>query len=418
MNSPGIVIIGAGQSAAVAALTLREHGYMGAIQMVGREPHRPYERPPLSKSVLVDAQLPRLDVLAAEPWARARIELLSGSEAVALNVHEHQVRLGNGAVLEYEYCVLATGGEARTLPALPRPAPGIHYVRTLDDALRLRAALQRGPEVVIVGGGFLGLEIAHSARSAGASVTIVETAHRLLDRFLPATLSAWLESELVAAGAHLKLGESLRHCSPLDDERWLLETSGGACLGADAVVVAIGLVPNDSLARDAGLSVAPGGGILVDAHCRTSDNHIFACGDCTSQRRPRQTAPARMESWQNANEQARTAAAAIMAAPAPRVPIPWFWTEQGKHNIQILGAPAPDLDYVLREDPGASKALWFGHRKGVPTHGIAINAGADLRALRPLFESGQPVQLQDFHLPGTNLRAWAKRQLPDAMVSV
>jgi 3-phenylpropionate/trans-cinnamate dioxygenase ferredoxin reductase component len=413
-----IVIVGAGQSAAVAALALREHGYTGVIRMLGREQHRPYERPPLSKSVLVDQQMPSLDVLSSDQWARANVELSSGTEAVALDPVRHQVRLGDGAVVQYEYCLLATGGEARTLPSLPRNGARTHYIRTLEDALRLRAALRDGAHVVILGGGFLGLELAHSATAAGASVTVVESASRLLDRFVPAGISAWLESELVGAGVQLKLGQSASHCSFLEDDRLLIQTSGGGRLAADAVVVAIGLVANDALARGAGLEVARGGGILVDAQCRTSDTYIFACGDCTSQTRPGQAVPSRLESWQNANEQARAAAAGVMGAPPPVTPVPWFWTDQGKHNIQILGAPAPDLDYVRRDDPAAAKALWLGHRHGIPVHGIAINAGAELRAVRPLFERGRPVQLDDFHLPGTSLRAWAKRQAADAMVGV
>jgi 3-phenylpropionate/trans-cinnamate dioxygenase ferredoxin reductase subunit len=418
MSTGPIIIVGAGQSAAVAALTLREHGHTGVIRMLGREQHRPYQRPPLSKSVLVDQQVPSLDVLPADQWVRADIELLGGTEVVALDPVQHQVRLGDGGVLEYEYCLLATGGEARTLPSLPRNGARTHYIRTLEDALRLRAALRDGAHVVILGGGFLGLEVAHSATAAGASVTVVESAARLLDRFVPAGISTWLESELIGAGVQLELGQCASHCSSLEGGRLLIETSGGARLVVDAVVVAIGLVANDALARDAGLEVAPGGGILVDAQCRTSDTHIFACGDCASQTRPGQAAPSRMESWQNANEQARAAAAAVMGAPAPIPPVPWFWTDQGKHNIQILGAPAPDLDYVRREDPAAAKALWLGHRRGIPVHGIAINAGADLRAVRPLFERGRPVQLDDFHLPGTSLRAWAKRQAADAIVGV
>lgn len=418
MSTRSIVIVGAGQSAAVAALTLREHGYTGVIRMLGREQHRPYERPPLSKSVLVDQQMPTLDVLTADQWARVDVEFLMGAEVVALDPVHHQVRLRDGGVVEYDHCLLATGGEARILPALPRDGARTHYIRTLEDALRLRAALRGGAHVVILGGGFLGLELAHSATAAGASVTVVESAARLLDRFVPAGISAWLESELAGAGVQLMLGQSASHCSSLEDGRRLIETSGGARLAADEVVVAIGLVANDALARGAGLEVAQAGGILVDAQCRTSDRHIFACGDCTSQTRPGQAAPSRLESWQNANEQARSAAAGVMGAPAPIAPVPWFWTDQGRHNIQILGAPAADLDYVRREDPAATKAIWLGHRHGIPVHGIAINAGADLRALRPLFERGRPVQLDDFHLPGTSLRAWAKRQVADAMVGV
>ncbi|MGO4392788.1 NAD(P)/FAD-dependent oxidoreductase [Variovorax sp. M-6] len=417
MTSPGVVIVGAGQSAAVAAHSLREHGYRGRITMLGRERHKPYERPPLSKAVLVATEEPRLEVLTEESWTRSDIVLLSGSDAVALDLAQQHVRLADGQVLEYEMCLIATGGEANTLASAPPANPRVHYLRTLDDARRLRAALQVKPQVAILGGGFLGLEIANSALSAGAAVTVLERAATLLDRFLPPEASAWLESGLRDAGAQILLGVSLSDVHSLPSGRMRLITDVGD-LEVDEVIVAIGLLPNDALARDAGLEIAAGGGILVDATCRTSNEHVFACGDCTSQQRPGQIAPTRLESWQNANEQARTAAAAMLGAPLPGPAVPWFWTDQGKHNIQVLGLPAPDLEYVRRGDPAEDKVLWIGHRGSVPLHGVAINAGSDLRAIRPLFNRRQPVQLEDFQLDTINLRAWAKQMQADADATV
>ncbi|VTU30667.1 NAD(P)/FAD-dependent oxidoreductase [Variovorax sp. RA8] len=408
MTSPGVVIVGAGQSAAVAARTLREQGYRGCITMLGRERHRPYERPPLSKAVLTAVEEPRLDVLTEDAWVRNDIELLSNSEAVAVDLQRRHVRLADGRVIGYERCLIATGGEAQTLPFVPTAHPRVHHIRTLDDARRLRASLQVRPQVAILGGGFLGLEVAHSALSAGASVTVLERAASLLVRFLPCEASAWLEARMRDAGAKLLLGASLSdvHASPSGRMRLI---AGAGDLEVDELIVAVGLSPNDSLAREAGLEVAAGGGILVDASCRTSNEHVFACGDCTSQQRPGQTAPTRLESWQNANEQARTAAASMLGAPLPAPAVPWFWTDQGQHNIQVLGLPAPDLEYVRRGDLASDKVMWIGHRGSVPLHGVVINAGSDLRAIRPLFERGQPVQWEDFPLHTTNLRAWVKQ---------
>lgn len=218
----------------------------------------------------------------------------------------------------------------------------------------------------------------------------------------------WLESGMREAGTRLLLGASVGGIHSLPDGRIRLATDTGE-LEVDEVVVAIGLSPNDSLARDAGLATAAGGGVLVDALCRTSDERVFACGDCTSQQRPGQGAPMRLESWQNANDQARTAAAAMLGLSIPVPAVPWFWTDQGKHNIQMLGLPALGLDYLRRGDPASGKALWIGHRGGVPLHGVALNAGADLRAIRPLFEKGLSVQFDDFLLDATNLRAWARQ---------
>lgn len=417
MTSPGVVIVGAGQSAAVAAQALREHGYRGRITMLGRERHRPYERPPLSKAVLAAVEEPRLDVLTEEAWARSDIELLSSSEAISLDLLRQHVRLADDQVLDYEMCLIATGGEARTLAVAPPAQACVHHIRSLDDARRLRAALQCKPQVAILGGGFLGLEIANSALSAGAAVTVLERATSLLDRFLPPEASAWLESSMRHAGARMLLGTSLSDVQALPSGRMRLLSDAGP-LEVDEVVVAVGLSPNDALARDAGLALAAGGGILVDASCRTSNENVFACGDCTSQQRPGQTTPTRLESWQNANEQARIAAAAMLGAPLPAPVLPWFWTDQGQHNIQVLGQPAPDLEYLRRGDPADGKAVWIGHRGSVPLHGVALNAGADLRAIRPLFERARPVPLKDFQRDATNLRAWARQMHADAIATV
>lgn len=417
MTSSGIVIVGAGQSAAVAAHTLREQGYGGRITMLGRERHKPYERPPLSKAVLAAVEEPRLDVLTEEAWTRSGIEFLSSCEAVSVDLKQQHVRLTDSRLIEYERCLLATGGEAQKLPFVPHSHPRVHYIRTLDDARRLRASLQAKPQVAILGGGFLGLEIAHSALAAGASVTLLERANALLDRFLPNEASAWLEARMEDAGIGLLLGVSLSGVTALPSGRMRLITGAGDP-EVDEVVVAVGLSPNDSLASEAGLEVAPGGGILVDASCRTSNEHVFACGDCTSQRRLGQTEPTRLESWQNANEQARTAAAAMLGNPIPTPPVQWFWTDQGQHNIQVLGQPFPGLEYVRRGDPATNKVLWVGHRSATPLHAVAINAGTDLRAIRPLLELGRPVQWEDFSLEKTNLRAWAKQMQSSASATV
>jgi 3-phenylpropionate/trans-cinnamate dioxygenase ferredoxin reductase component len=409
VSACGILVVGAGQAAAVAAQALREGGYDGRIVMVGRELHRPYERPPLSKAMLSGTQEPRLDVLADEAWMRCGVELLAGSEAVRLEPALRRLHLANGDSIRYEQCLLATGGEARALACLPPGMPGVHYLRTVDDARRLREALQRRPRLAILGGGFLGLEIAHSALAAGASVTVLEAAPQLLARFLPPEASAWVEATLRAEGARLQLATSLAGATPLQGGGLVLLTSEGARIEADEVVVAIGLVPNDALARDAGLAIAPGGGVLVDASCRTSAPHVFACGDCASQLRAGQSQPVRMESWQNANEQARAAAAGLLGAAAPASAYPWFWTDQGRHNIQMLGLPAAGLEYVRRGDPATGKAMWIGHRDGVPVHGVSIGAGGDLRTLRPLFERGLPVPVAAIRQEDLNLRAWARQ---------
>ena len=409
-----IVIVGAGQAAARAEQALREAGHGAGIVVVGAEAHRPYERPPLSKAVLCEAQEPALDVLPPAQFEDCALEFIAGVRALRLDAAQRSVHLSDGRVLAYSQCLLATGGQARVLPALPPGTPRVHYLRSLDDARRLRGVLTPGVRLAVVGGGFLGLEAAASACRLGASVAVLESAPALLSRFLPADASAWLAQAQLRRGAQLYLGRSLRSAQA-DAQGVQLVLDQGEVLQADQVLVAIGLEPECALAREAGIAIdARNGGIAVDAQCRSSDPQVFAAGDCASQFHARLGAQLRLESWQNANEQARAAAAGMLGLPPPAAPYPWFWTDQGEDNLQMLGMAAADLHYVRRGDPTAGPALWIGHRDGVPVHGIALNAGGDLRALRALFDVGTAFDPASFVAQSGPLRAWVKNTLAAA----
>ena len=409
VDATPIVVVGAGQAAARAAHALREAGYGGELVLVGAEAHRPYERPPLSKAVLCQAQEPVLDVLPSAQFDGCGLRFVAGVRAERLDPVGRRIHLSDGRVLAYRQCLLATGGRARTLAALPPGTPRVHYLRSLDDARRLRAVLAPGVRLAVVGGGFLGLEAAASAQAQGAQATVVESAPALLSRFLPADASAWLAQAARTQGVALQLGRTLREARA-DTNGVQLVLDDGALLQADQLLVAIGLEPHSELARDAGLAIdARNGGIAVDAQCRSSDPHVFAAGDCASQFNPHLGLQLRLESWQNANEQARAAAAGMLGLPTPAAPYPWFWTDQGPHNLQMLGLAAPDLAYVRRGDPAANaQALWIGHREGVPVHGIALNAGGELRALRALFDTRTPFDPDAFAAHAGPLRAWVK----------
>ncbi|MBB1595483.1 NAD(P)/FAD-dependent oxidoreductase [Achromobacter sp. UMC46] len=401
-DADSILIIGAGQSGAVAAAALRDLGHEGPITLIGREAHAPYERPPLSKAVLQAAEAhAQTAVHPGGFYEQRRIALLTGAEAVRLDPAGHLVHLADGRSLRYHRCLLATGGRARELPNLPRGTPGVHYIRTLDDAAALRAGLTPDARVAVIGGGFLGLEVASTARALGARVTVLESAPRLLERVLPPALSDWLAERVRHAGVTLRLDARMARCTrqPHPDEsvrhqaRFTIELQDAALIDADVVVVAIGLAPEVSLAAEAGLALdAANGGIVVDAQCRSSDPDVYAAGDCASQHRRHLNMALRLESWQNANEQARAAAAGMLSQPAPGEPYPWFWTDQFGCNVQMLGLPQPGLAYACRGTPqsgaDAPKFIWLGHRDGIPVHAIAINAGGDLRQLRVLFEQG------------------------------
>ncbi|MGD9942373.1 MAG: NAD(P)/FAD-dependent oxidoreductase [Burkholderiaceae bacterium] len=408
-----VVIVGAGQAGAMAAAALRDGGFAGRIVLVGHEPHRPYERPPLSKAVLCEADEPRLDVLPDAAFDERGIEWLGGVAATGLAPERCELMLSDGRRLGYDRCLLATGGQARGLPALPPGTPNVHYLRSLDDARALRARLVPGVRVAVVGGGFLGLELASSARARGADVALLESAPRLLERFVPPEVSAWLAERARALGIALHLGASLSSSEARAGaaDPIVLHTAAGARLAADLAIVAIGLTPSVELAQAAGLRLDPvNGGISVDAHGQTSCAGIYAAGDCASQFRDIAGATLRLESWQNANEQGRAAAAAMLGLPPPPPAYPWFWTDQLGCNVQMLGLPAADLNYQLRGDPLADpcKAIWLGHRDGVPVHGIAINAGGDLRVLRPLFEQRAAIDLSGFGDHERPLRGWVK----------
>lgn len=393
-----IVIVGAGQAGAVAAASLRQLGYRGGLTLVGQEAHPPYERPPLSKAVLQGtATHAEAAVHPAGFYAENDIALLTETAVAALDPAARTVRLADGRTLPYDRCLLATGGHARELPALPRGRAGVHYIRTLDDALDLRAALRPGVRAAVIGGGFLGLEVASTARELGAKVTVIENGSRLLERALPAIVSDWLAERVRASGVDLRLGGAIAAIG--DGPPYAITLADGTQVNADLIVVSIGLPLDDN------------GGICVDSQARTADPQVYAAGDCASQPRACLGTAARFESWQNANEQARAAAAAMLGLAPAAEPYPWFWTDQYGCNIQILGLPQPGLRYVCRPqtDPQAApRVLWIGLRDGVPCHGIAVNAGGDLRQLRVLFERGIPVDPHRLADPAEALKPLVK----------
>ncbi|AMG86866.1 NAD(P)/FAD-dependent oxidoreductase [Bordetella bronchiseptica] len=405
-----IVIVGAGQAGAVAAASLRQLGYRGGLTLIGQEAHPPYERPPLSKAVLQGtATHAEAAVHPAGFYAENDIALLTETAVAALDPIARTVRLADGRTLPYDRCLLATGGHARELPALPRGRAGVHYIRTLNDALDLRAALRPGVRAAVIGGGFLGLEVASTARELGAEVTVIENGSRLLERALPAIVSDWLAERVRASGVDLRLGGAIAAIG--DGPPYAITLADGTQVNADLIVVSIGLAPEVTLARQAGLPLDDNGGICVDAQARTADPHVYAAGDCASQPRACLGTAARFESWQNANEQARAAAAAMLGLAPAAEPYPWFWTDQYGCNIQILGLPQPGLRYVCRPqtDPQAApRVLWIGLRDGVPCHGIAVNAGGDLRQLRVLFERGIPVDPHRLADPAEALKPLVK----------
>jgi NADPH-dependent 2,4-dienoyl-CoA reductase/sulfur reductase-like enzyme len=411
MREQTFLIVGAGQAGAMAAKSLREMGYTGRVVLVGRESHPPYERPPLSKAVLGCAPEPNVEIFAADLLGKYKVELLPGVEVTDIGASQRSALLSSGIRVDYDKCLLTTGGDARIFDILPPDLGCVHYVRTLDDARRLRASLVGEPRVVIIGGGFLGLEVASSAASRSAKVTVIEYSAALLTRFIPADAGDWLEMWLKSTGVKLELGRRVKTAVKKVDGALILSLDDGRVIEADQVVVAIGLVVNTRLASLAGLKVdRVTGGVIVDHACRTSDPCIFAAGDCASRIAVDGGVPVRLESWQNANVQAHIAAAGMLEKEIPGPVYPWFWTDQGPHNLQMFGMPEPDLTYSRRGELAGEtpRVLWIGHREGIPIHGVALNSGSELRAARILFERKLPVDFGSFSNPSIRIRDWIK----------
>ncbi|GMB80295.1 FAD-dependent oxidoreductase [Shinella zoogloeoides] len=339
------VIVGAGECGARAAFALREKGFDGAITLIGSETHLPYERPPLSKEALVAGAGPKL-VAAAERYAEAGIDLLLGRTASRIDRSAKHVVLGDGTVVPYDRLLLATGARPRALPGTDHGGR-IAALRSHDDAGRIRAHLVEGSHVAILGGGFIGLELAASARKLGASVTLVEGLPRVLTRGVPPEIAEIVANRHMAEGVEILCGAKVAGIEGLPGEvRISLED--GRVVSASLLVVGIGAVPNTELADAAGLAVD--NGIAVDGHLRTSDPDIFAAGDCTSYPLPLYgDRRIRLESWRNAQEQGQLAAANMLGGEDVHSAVPWFWSDQYDMTLQIAGLADGAVTTVRRE---------------------------------------------------------------------
>lgn len=354
MTPPGCVIVGTGQAGFEVGASLREAGYQDAITLVGEEPHLPYQRPPLSKGFVLDKQ--GMDEVELRPdafYRDHRIDLRAGERVVAIDRAGKQVRLASGATMAYASLVLAVGARNRELPVDGAELDGVVYLRTLDESIALKERLREAHDVVVVGGGFIGLEVAASARTLGKSVTVLEAQPRLMPRVVAPRISEFYQALHTGHGVTVVCNAGVSEIAGDGRKATSVRLSGGAAYPADLVVVGIGVIPNIELAQTAGLAVS--NGIAVDEHLQTTDPNIYAIGDCAEHPNVFAGRRVRLESVQNAADQARTVAAAIVGRKAPYTALPWFWTDQFDIRLQMAGLSQGYDQIVTRGNPEAEK---------------------------------------------------------------
>lgn len=381
-----VVIVGAGQAGGELATQLRRQGHTGPITLLGREEQLPYQRPPLSKAFLLgEIEEDALTHTSAEVMARNDIRFLNSVEVVAIDRLARSVHLADGTTLAYDRLALATGGRARDLPRSIHggDADNLYVLRTIADARRLRPELIEGRRLLVVGGGYIGLEMAAVARKRGLGVTLLEAAPRLLERSAGSEIASFLEAEHRRQGVDLRLGIALEAIETRNGRAVAALCQDGSRIEFDLIVVGIGLVPEDGLATASGLSVDSG--ILVDERCLTSDPDIVAVGDCTRHRNLfLGQGLHRLESVPNALEQARIAAATILGNMAAYDAVPWFWSDQYDLKLQMVGLATPDDQPVVRGDPASRSFAVFHLCDGVISAVQAVNKPADFMAGRRL----------------------------------
>ncbi|MFE0677645.1 NAD(P)/FAD-dependent oxidoreductase [Streptomyces sp. NPDC058867] len=379
MSQRRVVVVGAGMAGVQTAVALREQGFTGTVTLIGAEPHQPYDRPPLSKAVLLGkAEGSAFDV----DFEALGIELVLGREVLGLRPADHEIDTEQGPVA-YDVLVVATGAEPIRLPGADG-VPGVHLLRTLDDAERLRPVLARQHDIVVVGAGWIGAEFATAAREAGCSVTVVEAADRPLAGALPAEVAAPMTAWYADSGAELRTGARVAHVEPgavvLDD---------GTRLPAGAVVVGIGARPATGWLAGSGVELGEHGEVVADDRLRTSVADVWAVGDCASFPSGRYGERLLVHHWDNALQGPRTVAADIIGeAPVAYDPVPYFWSEQFGRFVQYAGHHASADTVVWRGDPvgPAWTVCWL--REGRLVALLAVGRPRDLAQGRRLIEAG------------------------------
>ncbi len=394
MADTAFVIVGAGLAGAKAAEALREQGYAGRLVLVGAEDQLPYERPPLSKGVLKgDDERDSVFVHPADWYAEHDIELRPGTRVEAIDRAAHSVQLDDGSLLQYTKLLLATGASPRRLPVPGGDAQAVHYLRTIEDSDELKAAIAAASRMVVIGAGWIGLEVTAAARAANVEVTVVESAELPLLRVLGPEVAQIFADLHRQNGVDLRLGVQLAEISTIGGRATGVRLADDEHIPADLVVVGIGAAPNTALAEAAGLTVD--NGVVVDESLRTDDPDVFAAGDVANARHPLLGRQIRVEHWANALNQPGAAAASMIGSPASYAELPYFFTDQYDLGMEYLGYVEPgDYDRVLfRGDVPGREFVAFWLSDGRVLAGMNVNVWDVVDDIKALITANRPVDL-------------------------
>jgi len=401
-----IIVIGGGPAGTLAAVSAKQHNPAAHVALLTDEPCEPYEKPPLSKAVLLGTVQPSDAPIAGPGGLTSQgVALHTNAFCTAIDRQARQIILEDGRRFPYDTLVLATGAMAREIPHLPSSMPGVHYLRTAAQSQTLKASLGACRDLLVVGGGLIGLEVAAAAAALGIRVTVLEVAPRILARVCYEEIGERVHAAHRARGVEIRVNTTLHAAQALPGGRVTATINNGETLTADLVVVGAGAKPHDALAEAAGLATRDG--IVVDEHARTSDPLIFAAGDAV--RFPGPDGPVRLENWRHALEQGAVAGRnAAGAAAEVYKTAPSFWSEQYDLYIQGAGWPGAEAERVRRPLPG-NAALVFDVAGGRVVYALGINAQRDMAAARRLIDRGTSVETAALSDPAQPLASLLKR---------
>jgi len=378
---PVYVVVGGGRAGASAVAAMREANFSGRILLVGAEPYPPYERPPLSKEMLVKPEAAQLTIYPETYYADKNIECLFGGSVARLDADAHRLALASGEEFTFDKLLLATGARARAYPLLDQLGERAFTLRTRDDSERLRSALTPGRRLLVVGGGIIGLEVAASAIALGATVTVVERADRLMARGTPDPLVDILRRLHVEKGVKFELGVTLNDASCSNNGNVLLRAEDDRSFIGDLVVYGIGVELNTELAVSAGLHVE--NGIVVDEYGRTSRPEIYAAGDAVCQWNPATRHHQRFETWANAQSQGAAVGRSMVTGEPCSMEVPWYWTDQYGHNFQVAGSYEAS-EWLHRNTGEGFKSTMLGLVDDVVVGAVTIDNGREMRPIRTM----------------------------------